>query len=59
MITNPDGSIIAALAAANPLRYHGTKTLINKVYNAELKNMHKDTFVASYWLYSVIVSGAW
>ena len=47
MITNPDGSIIAALAAANPLRYHGTKTLINKVYNAELKNMHKDTFVAS------------
>ena len=59
MITNPDGSIIAALAAANPLRYHGKKTLINNVNNAELKNMHKDTFVASLMLYSVMVSGAW
>ena len=47
MITNPDGSIIAALATANPLRYHGTKTLINNVYNAELKNMQMDIFVAS------------
>ena len=46
LITNPAGFIIAALASVNPLRNHGTKTLINNVYKAELKNMHKDTFMA-------------
>jgi len=46
LITNPAGFIIAALTSVNPLRNHGTKTLINNVYKAELKNMHKDTFMA-------------
>ena len=59
MNTNPDGLRIASLAAENPWRNHGTKTLIKQVYKAVLKNMQKDTLVAWETLNAVLVIGAW